>query len=324
MNKFENEDITKKYKKMLNDLLNISRNDTCIFSNINNKSIFDVQKKFGDNFFDKVITNETFLIPLTQTDNEYFVEKIKKVNSLEELKAVYLEFDEEIPEDLQNKFSNKKHASDIEFLKSEAIKSMEIAKQKSAFEWKLILNKAKSMNEQNNLWPIHLGFMYLTLRIDNKVVQAPMFLKEVNIKIKNAKVSIVSVGDIKINEKLVYFLESNNFLLDIDVDYSKMSISQLFDVIKKSWSQSFRIPDTLKGLVPNFKENEIQNEKIMFWPGISLGFFEPTGGHLRKIMLKILENDLLDKVLEVEFDKNIYKNKEIGRVSCRERVSFIV
>lgn len=308
MENIENENVTKKYKKMLNDLLNISRNDSCIFSNIDNKSIFDIQKKFGDKFFDKVIANDTFLIPLTQTDNEYFIDRINKCNSAEEMVQIYKEFDEEMPEELLAKLNSKKNSS-IEQLRAEAIKFIEITKQKSSFEWKMILNKAKSMNEQNNLWPIHLGFIYITLKIDNKIVQAPMFLKEVNIKIKNSMVSIVSVGDIKINEKLVYFLESNNFLFDIDADYSKMSISQLFDVVKKSWNQSFKLPETLKGLVPNFKENQIQNETITFWPGISLGFFEPTGGHLRKIMLKILENDLLDKVLEVEFDKNIYKNK---------------
>ncbi len=306
MNDNDNLNITFKYKKMLNDLLNISRNDTCIFSNINNFDNFDVQKKFGDKFFNKILSNETFLIPLTQTDNEYFMERIKKSSSIEEIINVYKEFDEIIPEEIQTKLSKK--SSNIDETKQLVLRLIEISKQKSSFEWKKLLNKAISMNEQNNLWPIHLGFMYLTLRIDNKVIQAPVFLKEVNIKIKNSMVSIVSVGDIKINEKLIYFLESNNFLLSIDVNYSKMSINELFEVIKSAWSQNFKLPETLKGFVPNFKEAEIQNEKIIFWPGISLGFFEPTGGHLRKIMLKILENNLLDKVLEVEFDKNVYKN----------------
>ena len=184
---------------------------------------------------------------------------------------------------------------------------MEITRQKFTFEWKLIVNKARALNEQNNLWPIHLGFIYITLRIDNKVIQAPMFFKEVNIKINNSMVSIVSIGDIKINEKLIYFLESNNFLLNVDADYSKMSIKELFEVIKNSWSQNFKIPETLKGFVPNFKESEINNNTVMIWPGVSLGFFEPTGGYLRKLMLKILNEGHLDDILEVEFDKNIYK-----------------
>ncbi len=225
---------------------------------------------------------------------------------------MYKAFNEEIPDELNNLL--KKNNVSIEKIKNELIKSMEINRQKFSFEWKLIVNKARALNEQNNLWPIHLGFIYITLRIDNKVVQAPMFFKEVNIKIKNSMVSIVSIGDIKINEKLIYFLESNNFLLNIDVDYSKMSIKELFEVIKYSWSQNFRIPETLKGFIPNFKDNEINNNTVMIWPGVSLGFFEPTGGYLRKLMLKILKEGHLDNILEVEFDKNIYKKTIIDSI----------
>lgn len=307
MNILNNENVSKKYKKILNNLLNISKNDSCIFSRMKSKEIFDVKKKFGDKLFNKIIEEENFLIPLTQIEDDYFISQIKKASTLEELENVYKYFDEQIPEEILNKINIKKLDLTLDELKNKVINFIEINKQKSTFEWKMILNKAKSMNEQNNLWPIHLGFLYITLRIDNKVIQAPMFLKEVNIKIENSKVSLVSIGDIKINEKLVYFLESNNFLLTIDVDYSKMSISELFNIIKKSWSQNFVLPETLKGWVPNFTEEEITNEVIKFWPGISLGFFEPTGGYLRKIMLKILENNELDSVLEVEFDKNIYK-----------------
>ncbi len=306
------EEVNKKYKKILNDLLNISKNDSCIFSNVNNKTIFDVQKKFGDGLFNKIISEKDFNLPLTQINNEYFINQILKCNSVEELISLYKAFNEEIPDELNNLL--KKNNVSIEKIKNELIKSMEINRQKFSFEWKLIVNKARALNEQNNLWPIHLGFIYITLRIDNKVVQAPMFFKEVNIKIKNSMVSIVSIGDIKINEKLIYFLESNNFLLNIDVDYSKMSIKELFEVIKYSWSQNFRIPETLKGFIPNFKDNEINNNTVMIWPGVSLGFFEPTGGYLRKLMLKILKEGHLDNILEVEFDKNIYKKTIIDSI----------
>lgn len=299
------EEVNKKYKKILNDLLNITKNDSCIFSNVNNKTIFDVQKKFSDSLFNKIISERDFNLPLTQINNEYFINQILKCNSIEELISLYKAFNEEIPDELNNLL--KKNDVSIEKVKHELIRSMEINRQKFSFEWKLIVNKARALNEQNNLWPIHLGFIYITLRIDNKVIQAPMFFKEVNIKINNSMVSIVSIGDIKINEKLIYFLESNNFLLNVDADYSKMSIKELFEVIKNSWSQNFKIPETLKGFVPNFKESEINNNTVMIWPGVSLGFFEPTGGYLRKLMLKILNEGHLDDILEVEFDKNIYK-----------------
>ena len=54
------EEVNKKYKKILNDLLNITKNDSCIFSNVNNKTIFDVQKKFSDSLFNKIISEKDF------------------------------------------------------------------------------------------------------------------------------------------------------------------------------------------------------------------------------------------------------------------------
>ena len=67
------EEVNKKYKKILNDLLNITKNDSCIFSNVNNKTIFDVQKKFSDSLFNKIISEKDFNLPLTQINNEYFI-----------------------------------------------------------------------------------------------------------------------------------------------------------------------------------------------------------------------------------------------------------
>ncbi len=299
---------TKDYKKILNNLLNISINDSCLFSNINNKNSFDVAKKFGNVFFDKIIINEFFLLSLTETDISSFTKKINESSDLLEIKNTYKSFNEEIPESIQKILSTKNIDAKIDSVKKEVIKSAELKKQKSSFNWKILLNKAQTINEQNNLWPLHLGFIYITVLIDGKSIQAPMFLKEVNIKIKNSNVSLVSIGDIKINEKLIYFLESNGFLFDTDFDFSKMSIKELYDTIQKSWSQNFKIPSVLSGFAPNLKTDEITNSQIEFWPGVTLGFYEPTGGYLRKIMVEIIESGIIDEILDIEFDKNIYKN----------------
>ena len=299
---------TKNYKKILNNLLNISMNDSCLFSNINNKNSFDIAKKFGNEFFDKIIINKYFLLSLTEMDISSFITKIEALEELTEVEEIYKSFNEDIPETIQKIISSKSSANKIELAKKEIIKAAELQKQKSSFNWKILLNKAQTINEQNNLWPLHLGFIYITINIDNKSIQAPLFLKEVNIQIKNSNVSIISIGDIKINEKLTYFLESNGFLFDLDFDFSKMSIKELYDTIQKSWSQNFEIPSVLSGFAPNLKADEITNSKIQFWPGVTLGFYEPTGGYLRKIMVEIIESGIVDEILEVEFDKNIYKD----------------
>ncbi|MGL5617495.1 MAG: DEAD/DEAH box helicase [Metamycoplasmataceae bacterium] len=300
---------TKSYKKLLNNLLNISINDPCLFSNINNVNSFDVAKKFGNDFFDKIIINEYFLLSLKASDITSFINKIKEVTTTSEIEDLYKSFNEPIPESVQKMLSAKNiDDKKIEVIKKEIIKLSEVNKQKASFNWKILLNKAQTINEQSNLWPLHLGFIYITIKIDNKAIQAPLFFKEINIKIKNSNISIVSIGNIKINDKLAYFLESNGFLLDIDFDYSKMSIKDLYNNIEKSWSQNFIMPSTLSGYAPNFKSEEIENSKIKFWPGITLGFFEPTGGYLRKVMVKIIEEGIIDEILDVEFDKNIYKD----------------
>lgn len=308
MTKSKNKDNITKYKKILNNLLNISMNDSCLFSNINNKNSFDVSKKFGSDFFDKIIINKLFSLSLTETDILSFIKKVDDVKEMRDIEELYKSFNESVPDAIKKYLASSKSISKIETIKTEMIQIAELKKQKASFNWKVLLNKAKSLNEQNNLWPLHLGFIYITIKIENKSVQAPLFFKEVNIQIKNSSVSLVSIGDIKINEKLTYFLESNGFLFDIDFDFSKMSIKELYETIEKSWSQNFKMPETLSGFVPNFTDEEITSTKIEFWPGVTLGFYEPTGGYLRKTMVKIIEDGMVDEILDVDFDKNIYKD----------------
>ena len=299
--------ISRKYKKILNSLLNISYNDSCIFANINNRNLFDVHKKFGPTFFNHLIKSANFSLSLNEMDDLELLDDLQKVQTKDDVTILFKKYNETIAPEIQTKLNKVQNEQDLAKIVEQIQKNIQIKRQKNAFKWKLLINDANKMNEQSNLWPIHLGFIYLTLKIDNKIVQAPLFLKEVNIKIKNSRVYLVSVGDLKINEKLIYFLESNNYVFDVDFDFSKLSIQELFNRLKNAWSQNLKLPDSIEGDLPNFKWEEIQNEVIQFWPGISLGFFEPTGGHLRKIMTKILEENALDEILEVEFDKNIYK-----------------
>ena len=42
--------------------------------------------------------------------------------------------------------------------------------------------------------------------------------------------------------------------------------------------------------------------------GVVLGLFEPSGGHLRKIMIKILENDELDEIIDPKIVKTVYED----------------
>jgi hypothetical protein len=143
---------TKNYKKILNNLLNISMNDSCLFSNINNDNSFDVAKKFGNAFFDKIIINKYFLLSLTEMDNSSFITKIEAVEELSEVESIYKSFNEDVPESILKLISAKTITpAKTEAAKKEIIKLAEVKKQKSSFNWKILLNKAQTINEQNNL-----------------------------------------------------------------------------------------------------------------------------------------------------------------------------
>jgi hypothetical protein len=75
----------------------------------------------------------------------------------------------------------------------------------------------------------------VTIKTEKKNIFAPLFFKEVNIEIKNSLAYLYSTSDIKLNEKLITFLNQEDFALDIDAfDFSNMSIANIASFFSKS------------------------------------------------------------------------------------------
>ncbi|WAM07811.1 hypothetical protein [Mycoplasmopsis cynos] len=81
--------------------------------------------------------------------------------------------------------------------------------------------------------------MFISLRIDEKVIYAPLFFKEVEIKFKNGKPFLTSEGDIKINEKIMFFLKNNGLNLHVDSNLNENRISELVNILKNDWENLF-------------------------------------------------------------------------------------
>ncbi|UWV77535.1 hypothetical protein [Mycoplasmopsis cynos] len=151
--------------------------------------------------------------------------------------------------------------------------------------------------------------MFISLRIDEKVIYAPLFFKEVEIKFKNGKPFLTSEGDIKINEKIMFFLKNNGLNLHVDSNLNENRISELVNILKNDWENLFSLP---KKIFENFEikgSPEIDNENILFHPGTILGIFQPSGGYSRNRMKEIIEKDEIDNIIKVEINKNIYKDR---------------
>ncbi|MDZ7293092.1 DEAD/DEAH box helicase [Mycoplasmopsis pulmonis] len=291
------------YQIILDNLLDISPNDSSINFKINDKYFFDVYKKFGDSFVKLIANKNKFSIPLFEIENKLLVEKIKNASSVEEIIQIANE----------NSIELSKQKIDLikkDFTNSvkKMIDSIELKSQKSIVKWKLFLNKSSSINRESNIWSMHLGFVIVSFTIDDKKIHAPLFLKEVNLEFKNSIPYLSSNGEIKINEKLMYLLNSQGFTLSVDFDFSNFSLQELVDYLANLWANLF---DFQVDLYQECVENEIedvQNSKLKFFGGIVLGLFQPLGGYLRNRMLEIIDNNDIDNIFDIQFNKNVHKN----------------
>ncbi|MGZ9428996.1 AAA domain-containing protein [Mycoplasma sp. 1012] len=313
-----NFDVIKKnkenYKRILDNLFDVDRFDTSLFVNINDHDFMDVFKLFDQKQFEKIYTQANFRVALTENNLKKIVNEIKNASSVEEVESIFIKNNDilsaETKVKLQKDFDKENKA-----LQSELKEKI----QKNSYKWKKFLTKARSLNSERNIWPMQIGMLFVSVEIEKRKIFAPLFFKEVNIDISNSQAFLFSDGEIKINEKLIWVLEKGNYLLGVDIDVSRLSIEELEKIIKTNWS-NFNIK-TFKNNISKVNVDLIDNN-LHFHPGMVLGIFNSFGSHQRKIMEKIIENDELDEILDVDFNKNNYKNK-VNKIIFNKVFNFV-
>ncbi|WAM03576.1 DUF4011 domain-containing protein [Mycoplasmopsis cynos] len=165
----------------------------------------------ADEEYQKIINEEKFEITLLDGALLEYMNLIKQTNSIEELKN--LVYNKNVRKLNLKRIVESK--LDLETIKRNIVNLIELKIQNSVSLWKLLNSNTTSILEETNIWPLHIGFMFISLRIDEKVIYAPLFFKEVEIKFKNGKPFLTSEGDIKINEKIMFFLKNNGLNLQM-------------------------------------------------------------------------------------------------------------
>ncbi|TPR53712.1 AAA domain-containing protein [Metamycoplasma neophronis] len=294
-----------KYQTLMANLLNIDTFDTSLYSAIDNERFFDVYKNFGSETFDKIFKNYNINCVLTEIGNQEISEKVKAANSKQDIISTYKEYNRRIEDNIFKLLS-----SDLEKAKKLLISRLETEFQKSIVKWKKILNKAQNINIETNIWPLHIGFFFISIKTDKKTIYAPLFFKEVTLEIKNSLVYLKSNSDVRVNSKLITFLGQEGFMLNVDnFDFANLSIEQVFNYFKKEWSPIYNMPESLKTKIPNLSQDTITNTSIEFHPGMVLGFYNVSSGYLWNQMKKIIENDEFEDILNPDFNKNLYREK---------------
>ncbi|WAM04307.1 hypothetical protein [Mycoplasmopsis cynos] len=189
----------------------------------------------ADEEYQKIINEEKFEITLLDGALLEYMNLIKQTNSIEELKN--LVYNKNVRKLNLKRIVESK--LDLETIKRNIVNLIELKIQNSVSLWKLLNSNTTSILEETNILPLHIGFMFISLRIDEKVIYAPLFFKEVEIKFKNGKPFLTSEGDIKINEKIMFFLKNNGLNLHVDSNLNENRISELVNILKNDWENLF-------------------------------------------------------------------------------------
>ncbi|QKT05491.1 AAA domain-containing protein [Mycoplasma sp. OR1901] len=292
-----------KYQVILDNMLDVLQNDASIFTNVDNKKYFDIFKILKNDDFNKLVRNKEFEISLINDKINNLITKISNANSIDEVNDILVN---------QNKtnFAFNQIGDDVDLNVAKQKINNELSKryQKSLRGWNELKLKVNEILDESNVWSLHIGFLFVRLKKDEKAVYAPLFLKEVEIVNRNNKPYLRSKGGIKINEKLIFWLNAQGFQIKLDENFEDYTIFDLRNKIKNDWHDLYQLPIHDFDKFLNVNPDTIINENIVFYSGTVLGIFMPSGGYSRNRMKEIIENNEIDSIINVDFNKNKYKN----------------
>ncbi|TDV23049.1 superfamily I DNA and/or RNA helicase [Mycoplasmopsis mustelae] len=295
--------INNKYQVILDNLLDISPNDSSIFTRVNDNFI-DLYTLLRFDDFKKIVYNEKFEVSLLDGNLINIIENLKNCFNFSRLREIL-----DTETNPYYKVSRINFNGDFQTEKQKIINFLEHIQQKSVLRWKILDNKVTNILDETNTWPLHIGFLFVSLRKEDKTIYAPLFFKEAEIRFKNAIPYLSSDGDVKLNEKVLFFLNNSGFNIHLNDNFKNFEIQKLIKQLKIDWENLFTLPTQVFDKFHSLKPNDINNENITFHPGTVLGIFQPWGGYSRNRMKEIINNNEMESILEVEFNKNVYKNK---------------
>ncbi|UUD35791.1 AAA domain-containing protein [Mycoplasmopsis citelli] len=300
-----------KYKTILDNLLNINRSDSSIFTQIKRNAagetnFFDLYKLFGAENFDYILKNDNFKFHLIEQFLLKAYDIAQKVSDLPTLQKLIEKLHQH--QILKGSAFLKQEYPFLE-TKEKLTEHLQRLIQKSLFNWKRIKDFSETTLEETNMWPLHIGFLMVSLRKEEKAIYAPLIFKEVQIENEKGNLFLSSNGEIKVNEKLLFLLNNYGFSINIEsILEQENKIFNIIEKIKEKWKDVYHLPEDIIMPFDQFKNEDITNVNIKFHGGAVLGIFQPSGGYARNRMKQIIENNELESIIDVEINKNKYQD----------------
>jgi hypothetical protein len=164
--------------KLLENLLHISTSDSCIYSKTGNfcSDFFSSFSSFNPN--DLFENNETDM-SLEHDLEDYLISKLDQVNDELELKELLQSKAKKLTSGDITVFKDKGFKEGIKHLKDKYILENNF---KPLF-YKQLQKRSEEIYDDENVIPLHLATCFVKVKILDRVICAPLILKEINIEV---------------------------------------------------------------------------------------------------------------------------------------------
>lgn len=293
---------------LLDNLLEIKAQDPALFFKVDSQNRFDLTTKIHPNDIKTVLEASKFRINLNDNDLEKLIIAVKQTTNGGELVKTLDHYHERISRKLIEILEQTWLTEDeFQTHKQKMIQKLETKFQKRFKRWTLFLKQFQSLLFDEGIYSLHVGTFFITLRIANKKICAPMFLKKVELVLKSKRVVLHNIDEEWFfNEKLRFVLERYEFKLPLQLINSVVSLEQKLTIFN-NWTKGNVTLVDLQQPFLGLKRDDIKWTEIKFWPGLVFGLVNPLGGRLRQIMQQIVKENQIDEILDVAFNKQKYE-----------------
>lgn len=294
-----------KYQKLLNNLLNIYPRDSALFTHLNKTTNFDLLSQMGEANAKKLLESKDFKISLRELTCEELYKITKKATNADTIIEAFKAKNYRLTKTKKMALTK---SNQFIATKNEILDELNNKIIQSKNKWMAYRRKAIDANIQDNVWQLHLATFFVSVKTPLKTLYAPLLLRESKIIFEDQNPFLVPLGSWKVNEKLIFILNESGFKFNENLVFSDDQTA--FDIQTELLKIFPLDPTTVNSWLGNFKDLDpvqIQNQEIISHPGVVLGMFKPAGGHLRRTMLEIIENDELENILSPVTNKRLYQ-----------------
>ena len=296
----------KKYEKVLNNLLGIqTRADHAVFTKLTKMNHDLMTLISNERTRNQILTKPEFKINIVRLSESEFTDLIQQVEGAAtgaDLLAILNKRGIRLP--LATVREIETHRGELTEIKAKITKRLETERITFTTRWKRYVKEVNDAYEQTNIWPLFVGTYFLRAKLDDKLIYAPLLLKEVEVVVEANDVYLQSRNTtVALNEKLIFLLDQLSGLslpqLKDEIDKVNLNdvIAELNHFLKNVLTKS---SFTLDAPFQQLRAQDVTSTSLTLMPGTVLLFAQPLGGALRSATINLINNQKLDDVLKLD------------------------